>query len=72
MSRICLEFMTQQEANDAVVALSKHYQVTQFSSCVTSDGYPYFVNVIVPKEDVYDEDEETKDSQVFLQQGVIK
>lgn len=58
MSRICLKFMTQDEANDAVLALSKHYQVTQFSSCTTSDGFPYFVNVVVPTEDVYDEDDE--------------
>jgi hypothetical protein len=53
--------MTQEEANDTVVALSKHYQVTQFSSSVTSDGFPYFVNVIVPTKDVYDEDEEIND-----------
>lgn len=58
MSRICLKFMTQVEADDAVVALSKHYQVTQFSNCLTSDGFPYFVNVIVPTEDVYDEEDD--------------
>lgn len=61
MSRICLKFMTQEEANNTVVALSKHYQVTQFNSSVTSDGFPYFVNVIVPTKDIYDEDEEIND-----------
>ena len=56
MNRICLKFMTQQEANDAVIALSKHYQVVQVSSNLTSDGFPFFVNVIVSEEDVYVED----------------
>lgn len=53
--RLCLKFLNQQEADDAVIALSKHYQVTQFSTNCSKDGYNHFVNVLVPAEDVYPE-----------------
>ena len=48
--------MTQEEADAAVVALSKHYQVTQ-TFCNVSSGLPYLVNVIVPTSDVYPKEE---------------
>ena len=55
LKRVCLKFLNQQEADDAVIALSKYYQVTQFSTNYSTDGYNHFVNVLVPAEDVYPE-----------------
>ena len=57
MTRVCLQFMTQEEADNAVLALSKGYSVNQFATNVSSAGKPYIVNVMVPTSDVYPEED---------------
>lgn len=53
MKRICLDFATQEEADAAVMALSRGYQVTQHYGCVSS-GLPYHVNFITKDSNIYE------------------
>lgn len=53
MKRICLDFATQEEADAAVMALSRGYQVTQHYGCVSS-GLPYHVNFIAKDSSIYE------------------
>lgn len=53
MKRVCLDFANQEEADAAVMVLSKGYQVTQHYGYVNS-GLPYHVNFIVKDSNIYE------------------
>lgn len=49
-SEVTLTFVTQQQANDAVLALSNGYKVEQHFMSTTSTDKPYCVKVYIPSE----------------------
>ena len=53
--RVTFKFETQENADDAVIALSRNYRVTQHRECVSSDVFPFIVNVDVPTRDIHEE-----------------
>lgn len=52
MTEVVLTFESQEQANNAVLALSKGYKVEQWFMCVNSTMKPYCVRVYVPSNDV--------------------
>lgn len=60
MTQVLLTFETQEQADTAVVALSKGYKVEQWFMCVNSTMKPYCVKVYVPSNAVVQISEEEK------------
>lgn len=56
MKEVLLEFSTQDEANEAVVVLSKGYKVEQWFLSVSSTLKPYIVGLYVPSKDIVSPD----------------
>lgn len=52
MTEVVLTFETQEQADNAVLALSKGYKVNQWFMSVNSTMKPYCVKVYVPSNDV--------------------
>lgn len=52
MTEVTLTFETQEQANNAVLALSSGYKVEQWFMCVNSTMKPYYVRVYVPSNAV--------------------
>lgn len=55
MTEVSLTFETQEQADNAVLALSKGYKVVQWFSTVNTTIKPYCVKVYVPSDDVWSE-----------------
>lgn len=61
MTQVILTFETQEQADNAVMVLSKGYKVEQWYMAVNSTMKPYCVGVYVPSNDVVQlSEEETK------------
>lgn len=50
MTEVILTFETQEQADNAVMALSKGYKVEQWYMCVNSTMKPYCVGISVPSD----------------------
>lgn len=53
MTKVILTFETQEQADNAVLALSNGYKVEQWYMAVNTSMKPYCVGVYVPTGDVY-------------------
>ena len=60
MTEVILTFETQEQADNAVLALSNGYKVAQWFMCVNSTMKPYCVSVYVPSSDVVQKSEVEK------------
>lgn len=52
MTEVILTFETQEQADNAVLALSKGYKVEQWYMAMNTTMKPYCVGVYVPSDDV--------------------
>lgn len=60
MAQVILTFETQEQADNAVMVLSKGYKVEQWYMAVNSTMKPYCVGIYVPSNDVVQLNEDDK------------
>ena len=52
MVEVLLQFETQEQADNAILVLSKSYTVSQYYLSINSTNTPYCVRVYVPKDNI--------------------
>lgn len=58
MVEVLLQFETQEQADNAILALSKGYTVNQYYLPINATGTPYCVRVYVPKDNITKKNED--------------